>query len=149
LVNRWYFGVIAALSACVVVPGCGNNLPTATVRGKVAYKGKPVDSGRVVLFPESGVVSSGKLASDGRFTIHNRDKGEEIAAGKYKIAVVAGLEQIDLRPNDPKSRVEPRVPLKFTSASTTPLEFEFKEGPNDISITLDEPPTVKANSATN
>jgi hypothetical protein len=71
------------------------------------------------LFPDNGVVVSGKLASDGTF---------------------AGMEQISLQ------GVEPRVPLQFTSASTTPLKYEFKEGPNDITISLDNPPSVKANS---
>jgi hypothetical protein len=139
-VNCSWIGLLVVLSACVVAVGCGKSGPTATVRGKVAYKGKPVESGRVVLFPESGMVTSGKLASDGSFTIFNREKGEEIAPGKYKVAVVAGLEQINLQ------GVEPRVPLKFTSASTSPLEYDFQEGPNDISINLDEPPSVKANS---
>jgi hypothetical protein len=92
------------------------------------------------LFPDNGVVVSGKLASDGTFTIYNRDKGEEIPIGNYKVAVVAGMEQISLQ------GVEPRVPLQFTSASTTPLKYEFKEGPNDITISLDNPPSVKANS---
>ena len=120
--------------------GCGKSGPTATVRGKVAYKGKPVDSGRVVLFPTTGVVCSGRLGSDGSFVVHNREQDEEIPIGTYKVAVVAGLEQINLQ------GVEPRVPLKFTSASTTPLEHNFNEGPHDITISLDEPPSVKANS---
>jgi hypothetical protein len=136
LVNRSCVSWIAVSFACIVALGCGSGGPSATVRGMVTYKSKPVDSGRVVLFPGSGVVVSGKLASDGSFTILNREKGEEIPLGKYKIAVVAGLEQISLQ------GVEPRVPLQFTSASTTPLEYEFKQGPNDITISLDNPPSV-------
>lgn len=138
LLNRHRVALLAAFSACMVAQGCGKSVPSATVRGKVSYKGKPVNAGRVVFFPESGVVSSGKLAPDGSFTILNRDKGEQIAPGAYTVAVVAGLEQINLYPNDPKRRVEPRVPLKFTSASTSTLKYEAEVGPNDIDIDLDQ-----------
>ena len=137
-VTRTCFGLVVLLPVCIVALGCGKSGPTATVRGKVAYKGKPVVDGRVVLFPEAGVVVSGKLASDGSFVVKNREKGEEISIGKYKIAVVAGLEQISLE------GVEPRVPLRFTSASATPLEYEFLEGPNVVTISLDNPPSVIA-----
>jgi hypothetical protein len=132
----------AAISVCVAL-GCGQHEPTGTVSGKVEYKGKPIEAGSVVFFPEEGPISSGNLGPDGSFQILNFEKEEGLRPGKYTIAVIAGTDQINLRIDDPTFRVEPTIPLKFTSSGSSPLKYDIQVGPNEISISLDEPPSVK------
>lgn len=133
-----FAGRFAPLAICLAALGCGKSEPVGTVRGKVIYKGNPVKSGAVVFFPEKGPVSSGDLASDGTFQVLNFEKEEGVPIGEYSIAVIAGMDQIRLGPG-----VEPTVPLKYTSKSTSPLKFDVQEGENEIAISLDDPPSVK------
>jgi hypothetical protein len=134
----------AAVALCALSVGCDKRGPSGTVHGKVSYKGKPVESGTVVFFPADGPVASGDLTPDGSFEVLNYAKGKDLSLGSFKIAVIAGMDQINLRSDDPSYRVEPTIPHKFTRQTSTPLEYEIKEGPNEIVISLDEPPSVKS-----
>jgi hypothetical protein len=148
LSKRDRFAVVAVMGLCITALGCGPREPTGTVRGKVAYKGKPVEAGSVVFFPDEGPISSGNLAQDGSFQILNFEKEEGLRLGKYTIAVIAGTDQINLRIDDPTFRVEPTIPLKFTSSGSSPLRYDIQEGPNEIAISLDDPPSVKKTNST-
>ncbi len=52
-----------------------------TVVGTVTYKGQPVPSGRVSIMSEDGVVCTGVIRSDGRYTVYR------VPPGPVKIAV--------------------------------------------------------------
>jgi hypothetical protein len=64
--------------------GCGGS--TATVTGKVTYKGEPVTSGSVVFYGDNGKVDSGLLDADGSYTIGRAP------VGVVKVAVLASME---------------------------------------------------------
>jgi hypothetical protein len=134
---------IATIAVCLAALGCGKSGPTSTIRGKVTYQGKPIELGSVVFFPETGPVGSGKLGPGGAFVVLNHEESEELAPGKYSVTVIAGLDQINLRPTDASFRVEPTIPLKYTSKGSSPLKYDIKEGPNELDITLDDKPSPR------
>jgi hypothetical protein len=137
---------LAKLCATLVVAsslssGCTKKDPGAIVHGKVSYKGKPVETGSVVFFPQTGPVGDGNLQPDGGYRILNREKREGIPPGSYTVVVISGQDQIALRPEDPLYRVEPAIPLKYTGKTTSPLKYEVKQGDNEINLTLDDKPS--------
>jgi hypothetical protein len=93
------FVPVAALAvgaAVVAVPG-GCKRPAAagpaTVRGAVAFQGKPLTSGLVIFSPDpdrggSGKPARGELGPDGRFRL-TLAGSETIPAGWYRVAILA------------------------------------------------------------
>ncbi len=137
---------LAALLVCLIsiAIGCGKKDPVALVQGKVTYKNKPLDKGSVVFFPEAGTVGAGKLLPDGSFKLLDPLKQEGIPPGSYTAVVIAGEDQIALNPDDPMKRVEPTIPLIFTSKVSSPLKYEIQVGLNEVNISLDEPTSATA-----
>ena len=93
------FVPVAALAvgaAVVAVPGgCKRPAPAgpATVRGAVAFQGKPLTSGLVIFSPDpdrggSGKPARGELGPDGRFRL-TLAGSETIPAGWYRVAILA------------------------------------------------------------
>ena len=56
---------------------------TATVGGRVAYKGKPVLSGAIIALNEDGSASSGVIQPDGRYSV------ERVKMGQVRFGVIS------------------------------------------------------------
>lgn len=73
--------------AILAVVGCGSKY--VPVSGTVTYKGNPVPTGTVSLFPasnESGQVATGTI-KNGRYSIGTTNVGDGAKAGKYYVTV--------------------------------------------------------------
>jgi hypothetical protein len=151
---RWFplaFGAVLLL----VAAGCGSG--RSTVKGKVTYKGAPVDGASITFVPESGKGpgASGAIA-DGAYTI------EKVPVGKMKITIVA-LQPLQVGPKfgkdagriklgppkdvqlppgvemkPPDTKPGTPVPFKYNAPETTPLVFEVKKGQQEHDITLED-----------
>ena len=131
--------------------GCGqgtNTLPLAKVTGKVTYNGKPVNPGSVIFTPvagkggETGQVATGQIESDGSFTLTTFNTGDGAIPGQHVVTVEARGEDLN-KLNQPKADgsiayvlPKPKVPSKYTSASTSPLRYTVEKGGNSFEIEL-------------
>lgn len=124
---------------CAAVGGCHSEEPGAIVRGKVIYKKAPLDEGSVVFYPtDSGQVAYGNVQKDGTFQLLNAKKTERIEPGKYVAVIVAGTGRIAETKEDPSYSAQPAVPLRFSSATTSPLKYEVVLGENNFELDLDK-----------
>ena len=126
------------LTAC----GCGSSdLPLAQVHGTVTYRGKPLDRGTVVFFPEkggSGVPSVGHITAGGSFEVQTGSrKGDPLG---NCIVTVHCRKEADV-PGPRLDRFIPAteslIPEKYADQSRSPLRFEVKAGGNDFPILLE------------
>lgn len=83
---------LAAALVAALIAGCGGGAKGNTVRGKVTYKGAPVEGASVIFHPKGqagpGVVRPAAVtAADGTFTL--KTAGEEGAPpGEYDVTIM-------------------------------------------------------------
>jgi hypothetical protein len=85
---------LLALGALFLIPcwGCGAGGGAVTalvpVKGKVTYKGRPLTSG-VVHFESDGYgrAATGKLQSDGSYTLTTLKEGDGVVAGEHLVTI--------------------------------------------------------------
>jgi hypothetical protein len=65
----------------VVVCGCGNS--TATISGKVSYRGRLVTSGSIIVLQSDGTAKSGVIQPDGSYSVAGVERGH------LRIAVIS------------------------------------------------------------
>lgn len=136
---------IGALFCLVLVVGCsagGRDEETATVEGKVTYKGDPVPEGSQLLFVNSskGITMAFEVGADGSYSVPSTAK---LPSGPYSVAI--GPKGEDDTGDDyestmmgspdaaPKKDTFP-VPEKFRSASTSEKEVELTVGSQTVDI---------------
>jgi hypothetical protein len=85
-----------ALASLVLVPcwGCGASggsgavAALVPVKGKVTYKGRPLTNGVVRFAPEGyGRPATGRLQSDGSYTLGTNKEGDGVVAGAHLVTV--------------------------------------------------------------
>ena len=86
-------GLVCSLGGCSSDP----NMPKlGKVSGKVTYKGKPLDAGRVVFTPatgkggETGQDATGEIDSDGTYEMTTFNTGDGAILGQHIVTVVVG-----------------------------------------------------------
>src|SRR5438132_9466479 len=84
----------------IIACGCDG---TATVQGKVSYRGRPVTYGSVLFVSSDRTTRSGVLASDGSYTV------EGVHPGEVKIGVISHDPSKVLRGSRPAHRGEKNV----------------------------------------
>jgi hypothetical protein len=140
--------LLGIIVLCMALSGCGRGRPaTATVGGRVTYRGKPVPSGRIAFQPEEGRLAMGTLGPDGSYTLTTFQPGDGALLGKHRVTIEA-TQQIGGGPL-PKSRkeefrmglgsspvIEWLVPEKYSRLATSPLKAEVKRGSNTINFDL-------------
>jgi hypothetical protein len=134
--GRW-----AAVAACLAVVGTGCGGPaTASVAGKITYKGQPFESGSVAVRSEAdGTMTRSPIAADGSYRIENAP------VGKVKILVTASPKRRAgprAGDEDGKAGVPPAareiggIPLKYADPTTSPYAMDLKPGANEFSADL-------------
>jgi hypothetical protein len=136
--------ILASMSLCVLtaVAGCAGEEQASVfpVSGKVTYRGKPLDTGRVVFNPlGNGLeLAEGDIQPDGSYRLKTESGAEGAAPGEYKVTVHAftpgvGEEGVDANYKPPK----PLVPSKYLSMDASPLSktVEKKENVIDLALT--------------
>lgn len=121
-----------------LLTGCGSDqAKTAIVKGTITFKGKPVPNGTVTFIPlGEGPAATGELQKDGSYTLKTYKDADGAVLGKHKVIVVAMEDMAGRLPEDRTPTPPPIVPHKYTSAATTDLQAEVKEGENIVDFDL-------------
>lgn len=83
--------------ACLAITtvGCGDGRPSLVpVSGVVTIDGQPVPCGAVRIIPDNMRPASGKISSDGRFTLTTFEPGDGCVPGTHAFVVI-GYEDLD------------------------------------------------------
>ena len=123
----------------LLVTGCHRAEVGGVVRGKVTYKGKALDKGSVVFHSTAGgQICGSTVQPDGTFQLTSQTKSEIIPVGEYVAVVFADNTQIAAMKEDPSFPVQPTVPFKFSSVTTSPLKYQVVLGENNFDVDLDK-----------
>ena len=142
-----------ALIFVVTVLGCGSGRPeVAKVHGRVTVGGKPVTTGRIQFWPESGRAAQGQIEEDGTYTLTTFDPGDGAVLGKHTVTIEAtkihnpgrtasSLEDEFVVFKDPnalqgKPVIERLVPERYSKPDTSDLTKEVNRGDNPIDFDL-------------
>lgn len=128
------------LSLLILSPlaGCGSGgLPTAPVRGKITFQGKPVPNGSVVTMPEGDMPSAtGEIKPDGTYELTTYTAGDGAVLGKHTLMIMAVEDMSDKLPEERSPTPGLIVPSKYTSFATSGLTIEVKQGENKFDFEL-------------
>jgi hypothetical protein len=122
--------VFIAVMATLTLSGCSDGRPSrVTVSGRVLIDGKPLTLGNIKFVPEGARPSSGKLDSEGRFTLTCYDGDDGVVPGKHR-AQISAMEVIG------PTKVKWFAPPKYADFRTSELEYEITEPTDDLKIEL-------------
>lgn len=137
------FGTILLL----LLSGCGEP-PTGTVRGKVAYKGKPVVLGVVSFIIDGSLPKYTALAKDGSYEVSGVPVGEcsvlvtsvpasddETAEALLNPEVQAKRRAVALKAAKEAGWFP--IPPEYGDVQRTPLRFTVQKGENQYDIKLE------------
>jgi hypothetical protein len=96
---------------------------SASLSGKVTYKGKPLPAGKISLHGKDGKTYSAPLGEAGDYTV------KALAPGQYTITVSAEA------PKPPAPAVA--IPAKYGDPKTSPLTLQVMEGAQTHNLELD------------
>lgn len=147
LSNRQMLWMGVAATAGVLLAGCGgSDLQLAPVKGKVTYKGKPLEFGTVIFIPEKGPAATGQIQPDGTFVLETGTQG-----GRMRKGAVVGKHKVEIRCLDtqrpgykpPEGQEmpagKPLIPTKYSQAETSGLTAEVTaDGPNEFTFNLED-----------
>jgi hypothetical protein len=133
--------VAAPLAALLLAVNAGcSEEPAGIVSGTVTYKGELLDKGTIVFHPAAGggQVSHGFVQKNGTFSLMNQVGNDRIPPGSYIAIIYADNSEIAAMKEDPSFPVQPTVPFKFSSVTTSPLKYEVVVGENEFDVNLDK-----------
>jgi len=106
-----------------LVVGCGDGRPRRVpVAGKVLIDGKPLTYGDVKFVPEDARPSSGKLDSNGRFTLTCYDGDDGAVPGLHRVGISASEIKHD--------QTTWHAPIKYANFRTSGISVQI-DGPTD------------------
>ncbi len=125
-----------------IMTGCGEQIekkPTAPVKGIVTFEGKPLETGEVVFFPDSGEqIAHGKIQPDGSFQLTTYEEGDGAFPGTHKVTIISERDMEGVSAEDPEASMEPSyIPTKYNMQKTSGLTAVVKEGDNEIKFDLE------------
>lgn len=132
--------ILAAIVMCslTMIGGCGGAFESH-VYGKVTLDGQPIGPGVITFAPdhETARPAVGQIAASGSYRL---ETGKEVGLppGHYRVAVqVYKPPDHELQPGERvMTPSEPLVPEKFTSVTTSGLEYDVAPGRNQIDLHL-------------
>lgn len=117
-----------------LVIGCsgGGALDTAPVTGTVTYNGKPLPYGSVSFRPKAGSPATGKIQTDGTFTMTTYHDGDGAIVGAHEVLIIATETDAgtapEVQPGTEMAVAKSVIPQKYTSFSTSGLTAEVIAG---------------------
>jgi len=124
--------------------GCGSGaVKTYPVKGKVAYKGKPmVRGGGISLIPltdQTGAAAGGAIDKDGNFSLMTYKPGDGSMPGKFRVVISQQVysEGAPTKDGEPPSKatadvpVADRIPDAYSNPVSSPLELQVKAEPQE------------------
>ena len=148
--ERWN-GIVAtyAVRECLLVAfggvllaGCGGGQPAvAPVSGVVRLNGKPLASGQVTFWPNSGRSAAGFITADGSFRLTTFRDGDGAPVGENRVTITEATAAASGPPDvdrDQPNRAAERspIPAKYASPESSGLTFEVKRGQNTAEFDL-------------
>lgn len=139
------YGLFLCL-AVIFTLGCGGPIRPATVpvTGTVTLDDKPMEGIQVTFQSSNPEIqsASGVTDANGQYVLYAGVSGTEGAMiGMYKVILVdpgdaGNQDYMSSDAPDDQHRGIPanRLPIKYTTATDTPLEVEVKSGKNDIPL---------------
>ncbi|MEQ8846791.1 hypothetical protein [Botrimarina sp.] len=125
-----------ALAAAVLsafVAGCGDGRPDRVrVAGRVTVDGQPVQFGFIQVLPENARAASGRIETDGRFTLSCFEIGDGCVPGDHRV-IVDGRKVVS------PSRTEWYAPQKYANPGTSGLTVAINSDTDDLLIELASP----------
>jgi hypothetical protein len=126
------------LLALATIAGCADDSNIASVDGIVRLDGQPLTSGTVRFVPAAGRAATGKIQSDGTFTLGTYGESDGALIGTHQVAVIAydaaddGRPAYEVRTAASKSL----VPQRYMAVGTSGLSFDVKPGKNQANLDL-------------
>ena len=129
-------GQVAAISAVLIVAGCGSRISVAPVSGTVTLDGQPLANAHVLFQP---VATSGKTNvgtgsyamtdGSGSFSLRQADTDQPGAVvGQHRVEISYKVETDD---RDPKTRPPPKsLPPRYNRESE--LQFQVERGGSKV-----------------
>lgn len=130
-----------SLMSCAAI-GCSDwkTRDMEPVKGRVTYKGQPLEFGSVMFQPFAGIPASGKIQPDGNFVLSTYKEGDGAAIGKHQVRIVCNERQ---RPgaagesSDEKPTGKSLIPAKYDNYDASEIEIEVVAGQeNFFELTL-------------
>jgi hypothetical protein len=132
-------GVVLLFAGAVAVPSGASGdkdktpPPSASVQGKVLFKGLPLPGGTITFHPDKGGAVIAPLHVDGTYTF------KELPAGKYKVTIETETAKPDAKDaKDAKKDGAKYVPIprQYADPKRTPLVVEVTKGVLNYDIQL-------------
>jgi hypothetical protein len=129
------------------IVGCA---PSASVTGKVTYKGKALPGGRVIFLLANGQVASGEITKEGTYTIPKSQTGEakvtvetsappqipKGAGGRGGLPPGAPPEARAAYEGAKDASTYVPIPERYRDPEKSGLKYTIKGGPNTYDIDL-------------
>jgi len=119
--------LLVVVAACL--PGCRRGPVVVPVSGVVEVDGKPRASGAITVVPKDGRPASGRIGTDGRFTLTSFAPGDGVLTGTHQVVVTAH-ESLG------GSRLRWLVPAACRSMASSPLQLEVTGPTKDARISI-------------
>lgn len=146
-----YFVFLSWIVISLGLTGClqsSSTEPTGTVSGQLTSKGKKLSPDTKVVFLNSGGVAAfGATGEDGAYQIDSYNDGN-LPIGMYRVMIQppasalgaeeepSAEEMLDNPEHTRPKRTAAEFAFKYRQVGTSGLEYEVKEGPNQIDIDL-------------
>lgn len=135
---------MAAISMALLLPGAGCRFTPACVpvSGRIEVDGVPLTSGAIVVVPDAGRPASGRIGTDGRFTLSTLRPGDGVVRGTHRVVVTAFRDEGQTR--------HWLVPAACREIPTTPLRLQVDGPRTDVVVSIDtggQPPDVEVTAA--
>jgi hypothetical protein len=125
----------AGILLLAMLAGCGGG-QESTVTGTVTFDGQPLTTGAVTFHPLSeGPLAIGQIDAAGAYSLSTGNE-EGLAAGDYRVTVVATGPMPEPTPQNPEPLPELLIPAKYGASETAGLQFTVRPGSNHIDIPL-------------
>jgi hypothetical protein len=130
------------LAALVAGPGCSSK-KTATIHGRVTYKGNPVAMGAVYFHGSDNQMAMGNLKEDGSFT------ATDVPVGEVRVSLQvrnpgAYAQQLNSSANDPMAKPKggappavASIPAKYADPNTSGLKYPIDSQTTEIDVKLE------------
>lgn len=127
------FKVVGVAMACLAwlgVAGCADRRATVVpVSGQVLLDGKPLTLGSIFVIPKQGRAASGKIDSDGRFTLTTYKQYDGCILGAHAVEVIAQKTLPD-KAGGEEGSFEWIAPARYAQSDTSGLTVAIA-GPTD------------------
>ena len=134
--------IVVICSAVLLMVGCGSELDTYPVTGRVQFPdGSPLPGGVIIFVSkETGIQSRARIQKDGTFTLGTLSKADGSVAGVHRVCIRPEVLAIGAPPKHPILR-------KYHAASTSDLEYTIAaDKPNEFDITVEPAANEKSYS---